>query len=306
MKSKYLIKKGIFAFVFSSVFLVLMIIVISSVPSFLDNTFFNTAQAHTATISVGIFPFGIAYNPSNNNIYVANAASSTVSVISGSTNSVIATILVGRVPYFLVYVPSNNQIYVTNAESNDVYVINAATDVVVSTIPLGNSSGAGDDSITPDSTSPTFLAYDNDNGGLYVSKGPFAVSIINAVTNAAVYEITVDRDPTGIAYNPINHNIYVTKQSSNQVSVINTITNSVVADIPVGDTPVDIVYNPVNHNMYVTNLGSNTVSVINSATNSVIGTIPVGSQPFGIAHDSTNRHIYVTNPDSNTVTMIHP
>ena len=338
-------KVGIPSFVFySAAFLILMIIVFSFLG---NNTFFNIAQAHTATIPVGIGPFGIAYNPSNNNIYVANAASSTVSVISGSTNSVIATPLVGRAPFWLVYVP-NNQIYVTNGESNDVYVINAATnrvvksiavgtepsgmaydptnnsvyvtnsanntvsvinaatDIVVSTIPLGSSSGSGSDSATPDSTRPVMLAYDNDNDGLYVSKEPFAVSIINAVTNAAVYDITVDRDPTGIAYNPTNHNMYVAKFSSNEVSVIDTITNSVIGNIPVGNIPVDIVYNPINHNMYVTNLDSNTLSVIDSTTNSVIGTIPAGSAPYGIAYDSTNNHIYVTNPNSNTVTMIHP
>ena len=183
-------------------------------------------------------------------------------------------------------------------------MINAATDVVAYTIPLGSSSGG--DSVTPDSTRPVMLAYDNDNDGLYVSKEPFAVSIINAVTDSAVDDITVDRDPAGIAYNPTNHNMYVAKFSSNQVSVINTITNSVIGNIPVGNTPVDIVYNPINHNMYVTNQGSSTVSVIDSATNSVIGTIPAGSIPGGIAYDSTNEHIYVTNRDSNTVTMIHP
>src|SRR5919198_972543 len=103
-------------------------------------------KAHTATIPVGMFPFGIAYDPSRDNIYVANPLSSTVSVISGSTNSVIATTLVERDPFWLVYVPPNNQIYVTNVESNDVYVISGVTNRVVKTIGVGSFTGIAYDS----------------------------------------------------------------------------------------------------------------------------------------------------------------
>jgi YVTN family beta-propeller protein len=146
-------KVGIPSFVFySAAFLILTIIVFSFLG---NNTFFNIAQAHTATIPVGIGPFGIAYNPSNNNIYVANAASSTVSVISGSTNSVIATTLVERDPFWLVYVPPNNQIYVTNVESNDVYVISGVTNRVVKTIGVGSL--------------PTGIVYDSTNQHIYVT-----------------------------------------------------------------------------------------------------------------------------------------
>jgi YVTN family beta-propeller protein len=341
-----MMRKGSFAFVLCSAFLISLTAVI--IPSLLDNTFFNTAQAHSATIPVGIRPGGITYDPSNDRIYVANIWSSTVSVISGSTNSVISNILVGRYPLWPVYVPSNNQIYVTNAGSNDTYVINAttnrvvksiavgtepfgiaynpsnntvyvtnlanntvsvidaATDVVVSTIPLSRFSGVIN---IADSNSPSLLAYVKDNGALYVSKGPYAVSIINKVTNAAVDDILLDTtraNPFGIVYNPTNHNIYVTKSATNQVSVISTITNSIIGNITVGTRPFDIAYNPINHDMYVANQGSNTVSVIDLSRNSVIRTIPAGSQPTGITYDSSNQHLYVTNLDTNTVTMIHP
>jgi YVTN family beta-propeller protein len=85
-------KVGIPSFVFySAAFLIPMMITVSSFLFLGNNILLYTAQAHTATIPVGTFPFGIAYDPSNDNIYVANPLSSTVSVISGSTNSVIAT-----------------------------------------------------------------------------------------------------------------------------------------------------------------------------------------------------------------------
>ena len=244
--------------------------------------------------------------PSNNQIYVTNAGSNDTYVINAATNRVVKSIAVGIEPFGIAYNPSNNIVYVTNPANNTISVIDAATDVVVSTIPLSSFSGVIN---IPDSNRPSLLAYVKENGALYVSKGPYTVSIINKVTNAAVDDILLDTtraNPFGIAYNPANHNIYVTKSATNQVSVISTITNGIVGNITVGARPFDIVFNPINHDMYVTNQGSNTVSVIDPARNSVIRTIPAGSQPTGITFDFSNQHLYVTNLDTNTVTMIHP
>jgi YVTN family beta-propeller protein len=106
----------------------LIILLSSSLSSSFNYGFFNAAQAHSVTIPLpGSSPFGIAYNSANNNTYVSNRGSSTVSVISGSTDSVIANILVGRQPVWIAYAPPNNKLYVTNFGSDDVYVINGAT-----------------------------------------------------------------------------------------------------------------------------------------------------------------------------------
>jgi YVTN family beta-propeller protein len=224
MKSSHLIKKGIF----SSVFLVLIIIVLSSVPSFLDHTFLNTAQAHTATIPVGIAPYDIKYDPNNNNIYVANAASSTVSVISGSTNSVVATTLVGWFPVWLVHVPSNNKIYVTNEDSNDVYVINAATNKVVKAIPVGSF--------------PFGIAYDPTNNSVYVTNlANNTVSVINAATDVVVSTIPLgtvnsSTNPILLTYVKDNDALYVSKYTQ-EVSVINAVTNAAVNYIKVDGNP---------------------------------------------------------------------
>jgi len=65
-----------------------------------------------ANITVGAGPEGIAYDPSNGYIYVANFCSGTVSVINGTT--VIANITVGAGPEGIAYDPSNGYIYVAN------------------------------------------------------------------------------------------------------------------------------------------------------------------------------------------------
>lgn len=88
--------------------------------------------------------------------------------------------------------------------------------------------------------------------------------------------ITVGIDPTGVAYNPINSNIYVTNEQDNSVSVIAP--NGDINDtIAVGNGPNGIVYNPGNNNTYVVNKFDNSVSVIDSS-NQVINSILVGSR----------------------------
>ena len=67
-----------------------------------------------ATIPVGGAPFGVAINPTNGLVYVANGDSNTVSVIDPKTNAVVATIPVGVSPYGVAVNPANGLVYVAN------------------------------------------------------------------------------------------------------------------------------------------------------------------------------------------------
>jgi YVTN family beta-propeller protein len=58
-----------------------------------------------------------------NTVYVANAISNSVSVISGKTHTVTATITVGSTPAAVAVNPATGTVYVTNAVSNTVSVI---------------------------------------------------------------------------------------------------------------------------------------------------------------------------------------
>ncbi|MFP3203272.1 MAG: hypothetical protein RXR43_13950, partial [Sulfolobus sp.] len=57
-----------------------------------NNTLINGNFVNTSN---PMHPWGIAYDPSNGYLYVADCGSGTVSVINGTTNTVIATIPVG-------------------------------------------------------------------------------------------------------------------------------------------------------------------------------------------------------------------
>jgi YVTN family beta-propeller protein len=79
-------------------------------------------------------------------IYVANSAANTISVIDGTTESVVRTIQVrGDNPRGIAINPNTNLIYVANALSGTVIVINGMTNNMVASISFNTdpSSGAG-------------------------------------------------------------------------------------------------------------------------------------------------------------------
>ena len=88
------------------------------------------------TIPVGEYPLGIAFNPRNGNLYVANTNDDTVSVIDGAANAVVATIPVGSSPRGLAYAARSGDMYVSETFSDSVSVIDHRTNAITATIPV--------------------------------------------------------------------------------------------------------------------------------------------------------------------------
>jgi YVTN family beta-propeller protein len=244
----------------------------------------------------GLDPYGAAFDSTNGDVYVTDAYSDTVSVISGTTNTVIATIPVGADPYGAVFDSTNGDIYVTNSGSTYVSVISGSTNTIVAEIPgeLGLYGGT----------------FDTSNGDVYVTDArafPYVsddVEVISGATNAVVAFIHVGSDPYSATFDPTNGDIYVTNSGSHNVSVISGATNQVVSSVPVGSSPWGVTYDSTTASVYAVNQGSDNVSVISTSTNKVVATVPVGSGPSGAAFDSTNGEIYVANNYGANVTVI--
>ena len=250
-------------------------------------------------------PYGIDLSLDNNLIYVSNFgqfnATGTVSVINGTTNTIVATIYVDKNPQAIAYNPANGLFYVANTYSNTLSIINGTTNSLIGSIPVGDFPGK----------SPTGIAVNSINNTVYVTNtGSNTVSIINGTTNVVVGNITSGMggsffSPTGIAYNSDNDNLYVTNRGSDTVSVINSTTNMLIDEIPIDAiSPSGIIYNAANNYVYVTNMGSNTVSVINGTTNALVESIPVGLGPNGVTYNQNNGDVYVANSINGTISVI--
>ena len=92
-----------------------------------------------AVTPVGEFPHALEFNPSNNNIYVANRDSGTVSVIDSTNNKVIKNITIGGSSGPLKFNPSNNYTYVVNTLSNNISIIDTSTNMVTNDVNVGSN-----------------------------------------------------------------------------------------------------------------------------------------------------------------------
>jgi YVTN family beta-propeller protein len=159
----------------NSVNYLLFVILLStlSVVSVLPKLESVWADSLIATLEVGQTPLGIQYNPSNDDIYVGNRDSDSVSVIDSSTNTVIDTIQVGDSPrdYSPIFNPSNNDMYVANKHSHDVSVIDSSTNTVIDPISVG--------------LSPYYLEYNPSNNDIYVANSNSnTVSVISTTVSS--------------------------------------------------------------------------------------------------------------------------
>lgn len=99
-----------------------------------------------ATIRVGKDPRSVAVDPDNTYLFVANAESSTVTVIrildstcAGWSATIEKTIKTGAEPWNIVSSPDGKRIFVSNSGQDTVTVINAATQNVVGQVDLRDS-----------------------------------------------------------------------------------------------------------------------------------------------------------------------
>src|SRR5215210_6161247 len=221
----------------------------SGAVSVIDTTTNNVIRS---PITVPGIPWDIAYDSANRRMYVTGSSSvqmferghGTVSVIDTTTDppSVIGSpITVGNNTTGIAYDPLHERMYATNFWSHNVSVIDTTTDppsVIGSPITVG--------------LNPVGIAYDPVHQRMYVTNdGSNNVSVIDTNAEIDTYyvvkdgtvsptryrsvigpsniiggPIPVDRNPDGIAYDPVHQRMYVTNHSSDKLFVIDIGSNA--------------------------------------------------------------------------------
>ena len=259
----------------------------------------STTNRIIATINVGGGPEGMAYDPSNGDIYVANNNYNSVSVINN--NTVIANISVGREPVYIAYDSFNGCMYVTNGGTSNVTVFNATTYQSVASINFSSYGASWGITYNPFNKNIYLVIFSNNT-----------ILVINSSTNTITGRIWVGQCPYEILYDPENNYMYVTNDESSDIYVIDSSTNKVIATISLGywgqygyiRMPWGMAYDPQTHLLYVAEYFSGTVSVINPKNNSVVARVDVGVGPCNLAYDPSNGYIYVANWYSGTISII--
>ncbi len=198
----------------------------------------DTTNSVVATVPLGSFPSGIAYDPAKGELFVANDAAipddanasnyinGSVSVISDSSDKVVAMVPVGSSPTGVAYDPTKGEIFVANSGSNTTSIISDTNNSVVATVPVGDS--------------PDGVAYDFGKGYVFVAN--YGKVSFNASAPGGVY--------AGVG---------------GSVSVISDTSDKVVATLAAGVDPFQIAYDPSRGELFVSNPTNDTVTVISDS-----------------------------------------
>ena len=259
----------------------------------------------TATIPVGVFPWGVGITPDGRFAYVVNSGlarpetenctAGTVSVIDTATNSVIATTPVDRSPEGIAISRDGASAYVASTCDNTVSVIDTATNALAATIETH-------------ALTPSRIALTSDGAFAYTTTGTsHDVTVVDTATRVAISTIPVGGCPYGIAIQPDGSFAYVANLAAcppvppnvgpGSISVIDTASKTVVAttlDFPFG-FPNFVAITPDGASAWVTNCDLG-VCVIDTATNAVTATFATSTTSaynLGIAFTKDGKSAYV-------------
>ena len=273
-------------------------------PRILPRPLPEMAHAHPTlprVIPVGVYPFGLVYDPVNRDLYVGNFGSSNVSVIDTRTNHVIASL---QLTYGIGYLgcdTTSGEVYVGNAQDT-IYVISPTSNTVVATIsPPSPNFGYG------------MMAFDSAQHELFVNSISNSVTVIDTRHNTVTHEVPVGSYPNGIAFDPANGDVYVSNEGSENMSVINATTDQVVANIPNVLPGSALAADPLTGNVYLetnfwlpSRIPPYNLTVVNGSDNQVMfrGSMPEKGA-IQAAYDSANGDFYFTNRDTFNVSILN-
>jgi len=262
-------------------------------------------------------PLTPLFDPANGDLYVPILSSPNVSVISGSSQSIIANVSVGPnrelFPLTPVLDPATANIYVPYYYQNP---LNLSQSYLNLSVISGSTNRVIDNLSIPGGTehSPT---YDGQNGELYVLSG-LNVTVISGTSNSVIASIPLGAsgpggsgtlEAFGILYDQLNGDLYVANVFTSNVSVISGATNQVIANLTSpspwvfgGSPPVldsangDVYLTEWNLTTATSSLRQSRLAVISGSTNTLTENVSIGPEPyfFGpLANCSGNDDLYV-------------
>lgn len=259
---------------------------------------------------------------SNGNIYVANSASNTVTVVPGSQNVAIGNVPVGSGPVAVATNSASNKAYIVNQAGNSVTVINTQDSTPGVTVPVGSS--------------PIFAIPSTDGQLVFVvNQGSATVTVIDSVTDTVVPiapTLATGASPNFAFYDSKLKRLYVNNSGSNSITVIkadqydptNNIFPSPLGTITLspGPLPTSLTVLADGTKAYVArggcsagtnqvtllaNLGTctgNLVSVIDTVGLREVRTITVGPGAVSIGSSSDSTRVFVVNAGANSASII--
>lgn len=239
----------------------------------------------------GAQPFGIAFDPSNDWVYVVDSALDQVYAIDGT--KLVATVTGNfSYPVGIAYDPAAGIMLVTNWAPAKGYITTINGTSANRTIAVGGQ--------------PVGISYDPFyNVVLVANELSDNITFINASSPSTPHHrsLAVGTRPYSIAFDPSDGDDYVSNGVGNNVTVF-TGAGVHVGSVVVGRYPAGLVYSPSSLSVYVAVAHDNSVSVVHGLTVTSKVRLGRGADPSWLAYDDRNNDVFVAGYLSGTIYVL--
>jgi YVTN family beta-propeller protein len=246
----------------------------------------DSSREIVQTYKVGRGPAILLGSPDFGQLYTANWADNSVSIVEAGSGSVTTVALDSR-PYVIAADHTGMTIY-AGLESGKIAVIDTEQKSIVRTL-LAQELPASI-IVSPDDRT-LYVAYI----GLGVTAGRLVA--LSAATGAVTKDaLSVGMSPAWITISHDGSRVYTLNFLSDDVTVVDTATWSVVATVSTGPGSQGIIGNvtPDDSRLYVTAHGTSSLIAIDTHTNEVVQTIALRGRPVGVNVSPDGSRVYVT------------
>ncbi|KAL0480367.1 NHL repeat-containing protein, partial [Acrasis kona] len=266
----------------------------------------STGDGGPATSAMLSNPTGVAVDPVNNIVYVADAGnnyvryvnitSMTIDAFAGSASNqgysgdgaeaILATL---NTPTELDLDPTNKKLYISDYTNQNVRVVDLTSNfinTVAGSSAYGSSSGNGGSATSSQLRNPSQLAVDIPNNQLYIAEtAGFQIRVVtfsngNINGAAGVWRSFGSNNgaatsakffgPSGVALDTSHNRLYIADQYNNLIRMLDRSSNTVSTLWSSNlNMPMKVVYDHVNNQLLVADTGDNVIRVIDIAGNSM-------------------------------------
>ncbi len=264
----------------------------------------TASESVVGNVSVGAEPEALWLDVETEALFVANYASSNISVIdiaslNLSNPEVTSWIPVGSGPSGFAQVGAD--IWVLNQNSGNISVVNATTFASVRAIGLpSGSSGAA-----------TSLVYDPGTRVVYALNAPSGdLAVLNATTGAAEGSASVGGTPYLGVYDPSRGQVDLVNTARSTLDVLDDGSNALVHSSRLGSAPMASVYDSSTDIVYVADASVSVLEELDARTDALVGTIALPAPGIDLAFGApanilavvlANGGVAFVNPGSSSV-----
>ncbi|MCI4356297.1 MAG: hypothetical protein L3K18_04020 [Thermoplasmata archaeon] len=215
-----------------------------------------------ASLADGQGPWGVTYDPTNGQVFVADYWGDDVRVFNGSNHTQVAVVPAGNQTTGVVYVPTDDSVYATNWQSHNLTILNASSDVGTGSIHIGGA--------------PVPIGYDPVLNLLFV--GNYAnpnTTVVNVSQNAVTGSVNIS-NVEGFAFDAANGAAFL-MNGTGTVAVVDP-SNLTTSTVAVGEGTVTGIWDP-GTGLIAADGGTNAVYIVNGSAPSLVSNVALLASP---------------------------